>query len=421
MTIARGFIAALAGSAALLTAASTAFAFPSVFTTGVTISKPSVQPGLVVFGAPDGNAYAVDTKGAVARKWASPIPDTELGYTRPLLNGNLLARVQPKRSLSGAEGANAEVTGAESVVEFDQEGREVWRYADNVRSLHHDEERMENGNTLFVCSKDLNIPAISKHVLKDDCLIEVDRSGKVVWEWQTADHLDDLELPPDVKAAIMEGYGIGRARIGDLPGRRVAETFDYLHMNGASPIPASAGHTDPRFKPGNIVVSYRYISTIAVVDRDSKKIVWKSQNNTIGQHHPHFIPAGVPGTGHLLVFDNGYVDTGTNPRRTSGRPFSRVVEINPLDNSIVWSYDAGKSNQPIWTFFSHYISGSQRQPNGNTLICEGANGRIFEVSADGEIVWEYVHPFANLSGKVPNRTVFRAAKVPEGWLKARAS
>ena len=71
------------------------------------------------------------------------------------------------------------------------------------------------------------------------------------------------------------------------------------------------------------------------MDKESKKIVWKSQNSTIGQHHPQFLRAGVPGTGHVLVFDNGYVDVATNPRRTLGRPFSRVIEINPLNKAIV--------------------------------------------------------------------------------------
>ena len=193
--------------------------------------------------------------------------------------------------------------------------------------------------------------------------------------------------------------------------------FDYLHMNAASPIPESAGHTDRRFKPGNIIVSYRYINTLAVVDRDTKRIVWKTVGLTVGQHNPHFLPAGVPGTGHVLVFDNGFVDGNTNPYRISSRPFSRVLEINPVDNSITWEYTAENSNRPIWTFFSHYISGAQRQPNGNTLICEGSNGRIFEVTPAGEIVWEYVNPFPNLTGRIPNPTIFRAAKVPEVWLK----
>jgi hypothetical protein len=69
-----------------------------------------------------------------------------------------------------------------------------------------------------------------------------------------------------------------------------------------------------------------------------------------------------------------------------------------------------------WTFFSQFISSAQRQPNGNTLICEGANGRIFEVTPGGEIVWEYVNPFANERGRIRTNQVFRAAKVSESWL-----
>jgi hypothetical protein len=391
-----------------------ALAYPTVFQLGLTISKPGVQPGYVIFGAPDGHAYAIDTKGNVAKRWSSPEPNTELGYTRPLANGNLLARLQPARSLSGDAGARAEMAGADSVIEMSQDGRMVWKYTDRVRSLHHDEERMENGNTLLVCSKDLDIPAISKRLLRDDCLIEVDPSGKVVWEWQTADHLDDLELPQEVRAEIMNGYGGQRTGFGAPP---PTKGFDYLHMNAASPIPASARHTDPRFKAGNVVVSYRFINTLAVVDKATKKIVWKTVNLTIGQHNPHFLPAGVPGTGHLLVFDNGNVDADTNPRHASSRPNSRVLEINPVDSSIAWEYTAEKSNRPNWSFFSHYISGAERQPNGNTLICEGANGRIFEVTPSGDIVWEYVNPFPNTTGKIPNSTIFRAAKVAQSWLR----
>jgi outer membrane protein assembly factor BamB len=392
-----------------------AYAYPTIVKLGMTILKPGVQPGYVIFGAPDGNAYAIDTKGEVARKWPSPEPNTGLGYTRPLANGNLLARVE-RTSLSGAAGAN---TGADSVIEMDQDGRVVWRYSDKERSLHHDEERMANGNTMFVCSKELNVPAISNRILQDDCLIEVDPSGKIVWEWQTADHFDEFEFSNEVKAEILAGYG-GEARLG-LGSPPPAKAFDWAHMNAASPIPESAGHTDARFKPGNVIVSYRYINTLAVVDRETKKIVWKTVNLTIGQHNPHFLPSGVPGTGHILVFDNGNVDVNTNPRHASSRPNSRVLEINPLTMSIVWEYNAEKSNRPIWSFFSHYISSAQRQPNGNTLICEGANGRIFEVMPDGEIVWEYVNQYSNVTGKIPNNTIFRAAKVPESWLKRHSS
>jgi len=170
---------------------------------------------------------------------------------------------------------------------------------------------------------------------------------------QTADHIDDLELPHEVRAQIMEGYPSGQ-RTG-LPAPAATKGFDYLHMNAASPIPESAGHTDPRFKPGNVIVSYRYINTLAVVDRDTTKIVWKTVGLTIGQHNPHFVPEGLPGTRNLLVFDNGYVDGNTNPYRASTRPYSRVLEINPLDKSIVWEYTAENRNRPIWTLLSQYI------------------------------------------------------------------
>jgi hypothetical protein len=55
----------------------------------------------------------------------------------------------------------------------------------------------------------------------------------------------------------------------------------------------------------------------------------------------------------------------------------------------VWKYEA----RPGWDFFSYFISGAQRLPNGNTLICEGMTGRLFEVTREGEIVWQYVNPF----------------------------
>jgi Arylsulfotransferase (ASST) len=393
---ARGFCA-IVGSAALLLTATVASAYPTVVTQGMTILKPGVQPGYVIFAAPDGAVYAVNTKGEVVRKWTSPEPGAELGYTRPLPSGNLLGRLQKRE----ADGTLAETGGAD-IFEMTQAGRVVWKYSDPARMLHHDQERAADGTTVIACSKEIRVPGISKSSLKDDCVIVVDGSGKVVWEWQTADHFDELGLSPEARAEIAAG-------------REVKGGWDWAHVNAASPIPATAGHTDPRFKPGNVMISYRNLNTIVVVDRDSKKIVWKD-NITIGQHNVHMLPAGVPGTGNVLVFDNGGIPPNSNPQRAFARANSRVLEINPLNMSIVSEYTAEKSGRPIWTFFSQFISSAQRQPNGNTLICEGANGRIFEVTPAGEIVWEYVNPFANERVRIRTNQVFRAAKVPESWL-----
>ncbi len=389
--------AAIAGFALLSLASSEASAYPTVVTQGMSILKAGVQPGYVIFAAPDGAVYAVNSEGQVVKKWTSPEPGSELGYTRPLASGNLLGRLQKRN----ADGSLPETGGAD-IFEMTQGGRVVWKYSDPVRMLHHDQERAFDGTTVIACSKEIRVPAVSKSSLKDDCVIVVDGAGKVVWEWQTAEHFDELGLTPDAKATIAAG-------------REVKGGWDWAHVNAASPIPAATGHTDPRFKAGNVMISFRNLNIIVVVDRDSKKIVWKD-NITIGQHNVHMIPAGVPGTGHVLVFDNGGIPPNANPQRAFARANSRVLEIDPLTMSMVSEYTAEKSGRPIWTFFSHFISSAQRQPNGDTLICEGANGRIFEVTPAGEIVWEYVNPFRNANGAIRTNQVFRAAKVPASWL-----
>src|SRR5207244_2446657 len=106
----------------------------------------------------------------------------------------------------------------------------------------------------------------------------------------------------------------------------------------------------------------------------------------------HWIPKGLPGAGHVLVFNNG-------ERRPDGK-FSSVEElVLPVDKdgkyifkgpaygpeSPIWSYTAPKKTD----FYSNFISGAQRLPNGNTFICSGANGVVFEVTPEKEIVWKF--------------------------------
>jgi len=84
----------------------------------------------------------------------------------------------------------------------------------------------------------------------------------------------------------------------------------------------------------------------------------------------------------------------------------------------VWQY----TDQSLFEFFSPYISGAQRLANGNTLICEGCHGRIFEVTREGDVVWEYVSPY--FSQEPPpaglNNWIFRAFRyTPEEIERAR--
>jgi len=113
------------------------------------------------------------------------------------------------------------------------------------------------------------------------------------------------------------------------------------------------------------------------------------------QHDAQWIPEGLPGAGHLLVFNNG-------PRPTG--PYSSVDEVVlPVGPGGRYEHAPGKAYgpmQPLWSytapckadFFGWFMSGVQRLPNGNTLISTGFSGSIFEVTREKELVWKFVVP-----------------------------
>ena len=113
------------------------------------------------------------------------------------------------------------------------------------------------------------------------------------------------------------------------------------------------------------------------------------------QHNPTQLD-----NGNLLIFDNGET-------REQGGVYSRVVELDPNAREIVWQF----RGDPALSFFSTGISGAQRLPNGNTAICDGRTGRLFEVTAEGDVVWEYMNPETRQwRGEKHNRAVFRALR-----------
>lgn len=140
------------------------------------------------------------------------------------------------------------------------------------------------------------------------------------------------------------------------------------------------------------------------------------------------IPKGLPGEGDLLVFDNGG-EGGygvPNPASPIGvnnahRDYSRVLQFNPVTLEITWQYTPLEAGSFLFTdasrFYSSYISSAQRLPNGNTLITEGSDGHLLEVTSDHEIVWEYVNPyFKNIGGNFKCNMIYRAYRVPYEWI-----
>jgi hypothetical protein len=142
-----------------------------------------------------------------------------------------------------------------------------------------------------------------------------------------------------------------------------------------------------------------------------------------GQHDAHLIPKGLPGAGNLLVFDN-QGEAGYPPAELAVNGGSRVLEIDPATKQIVWEYQGEDSDRPNWSFSSTFISSARRLPNGNTLIDEGMHGRFFQVTPQGEIVWEYVNPYfakspvGGVKGAVTTNWTYRAQPVPYEWVPA---
>ncbi|MCY4108801.1 MAG: aryl sulfotransferase, partial [Chloroflexi bacterium] len=120
-------------------------------------------------------------------------------------------------------------------------------------------------------------------------------------------------------------------------------------------------------------LSHRSIDIIAIVDSDTREIIWAWGLGVLdGQHQPQMLP-----NGNILLFDNGTL-----------RGYSRVLEFDPREPDVfLWEYSDPEG------FFSPFRAGQQRLPNGNTLICEADCGRIFEVTMEGDVVWDYYSPF----------------------------
>jgi Arylsulfotransferase (ASST) len=328
-----------------------------------------------------GKIYLIDIEGKVIHTWQMPYPPGNYGYLTErgtlFYNGKIIEDSTRFISRQPWKGGAA--------LEADWNGRVLWevRQPDH----HHDGIRLHNGNVLLLCLAQLPQNLVSRvkggmpgtehnGVMYADYLVEMTTDGRVVWEWRTWDHLDP---EADCITAVQE--------------RRE----EWMHGNGLAELPS-----------GDIVVSFRAISTIIIIDRKTGEIIWKLGAPPLsGQHAPTPLP-----NGNLLVFDNG-------PHRLDHpMPFSRVIEIEVPTKQIVWKYQEKRE----YEFFSPRISNAQRLPNGNTLICEGDFGRLFEVTTDGELVWEYVNPYFGEGPNGLNNRVFRAYRYSEEEIaKAKAT
>jgi hypothetical protein len=316
----------------------------------------------------------------------------------PLENGNLLVR-HPRSYLEGAE---------RTLAEIDWDGNVVWEfYHPDYSLLHHDQRKLPNGNYLGLAYRLRDVPSIAPFPVKDDIIFEVTPEGQVVWEWSTVDHFDQLGFDEAARSIMGDPDAFPyNEKVGDL-----------FHTNSIQPLPENKffDRGKDRFRPGNILVSQRNTNIIFIIDRETGDVVWKMgprDGFTIGQHDPNMIEKGLKGAGNILVFDNGGRG-GYPPERY--RPYTRVVEINPVKREIVWEYDAESSGAPRAAFFTEFTGNARRLPNDNTMITESSWGRVFEVDREGTVVWEWMSPHVYKQRGRLSRKIPRCYRVGPDW------
>ena len=329
----------------------------------LTLDAQRASAGLTLVVAGQG-ARLIELDGTVRHRWELPYerllgpgalrdhspPETKL-YWRParaLPNGDLLAVVDEHRA--SPEGL--------AIVRMDRDSRPLWVLHEHV---HHDFDIAPDGR-IFVLGMGVRADpprALRKLVgpLLEERLLVLSPAGR------------PLEEVSILEAFVGTPY---EALLERTAGERRYRKGDYLHSNNVDVVTAAVAARFPFAAEGQVLLSLREISTLALLDVGRRRIVWARHDEWEMQHDPDFLD-----NGHLLIFDN------RGDYRRGGS--SRVIEYEPLTGAIVWEYP-GPAGPKLW---SGIRGDQQRLPNGNTLINEFAQARLLEVTPGREVVWEY--------------------------------
>ncbi len=362
------------------------------------------------------NTYLIDNRGYLIHSWKSsyrPAQSVMLLPDGDLLRTSFVQGVDP--FVSGGAGGRVE--------KYDWNGNLIWsfNYYSNDYCSHHDVTYLPNGDILMIAweykSYDQAVAAGRNPTNIDTALwsgeiIEVKPTGTtggdIVWQWHAWDHL-------------IQDYDSTKANYGDVAKHPELIDINYgstgkdwLHINSvcynaqrdeillsvhnfneiwvidhSTTTAQAAGHTGGKDGKGGDLV-YRWGNPQAYGAGTA------ADQELFSQHDANWISAGLPGEGDILIFNNGTGRPGGN--------YSSVDEITPPINSngeyymdstgkfgpdkTTWTYKADKPT----SFYAKNISGAERLPNGNTLICDGTAGEFFEINTYGNTVWEYINP-----------------------------
>ena len=382
-------------------------------TVGVVRDDGGTQPGYWLFAplTANTNTYLMDSNGRVVNHWTSSFRPGNSVYLTD--EGGLIRTMNPGGgSVINAGGAGGQIERRS----WDDELEWSYSHISSSYRLHHDVELLPNGNILCIAwelktaaeaTAAGRIPGTFGASLWPDKIIEVQPTGNsggtIVWEWHAWDHLVQYENPASPNYGDPARYP---KRI-DV-NYRSGNASDWMHCNGL----------DYNAELDQIMISSRSFSEIWIIDHNTTTeeaagpagdLMYRWGNPAayrrgstadrqfFGQHDPKWIEPGMPGYPGFTIFNNGN-------GRPGGVAYSSIEEIVPpiLRDG---TYSLGESApflpaKPDWSyvapdpssFYSSFISGAQRQRNGNTLICSGARGLVFEVDPNGTEIWRYIVP-----------------------------
>ncbi len=385
--------------------------------------------------------YLINNCGEKVHSW---VTNTVPGNSVYLLDNGILLRTGKAFNSFFTVGGNGGL-----IQMLDWESNLIWEYkiSENTYCHHHDIEPLPNGNILALvwvihnqAEAEQAGREISSSELWSEKIIEikpdlVNGGGEVVWEWDTWDHyVQDF-------SAGLDNYGnVSNPRKINLNYSTLGfGNRDWLHFNSVDYNPRLDQIMLSNYNFGEvIIVDHSTTTAEAKTDKGGKyghggDLLYRWGNplsygkgtlddiKLFTQHDPHWIPDSLPDGGKIMIFNN---NSGNNMENQFSAIFIIDPEVDEKDNyklndgrfgpdETYWIY----TDEPKTDFYSRNLSGAQRLPNGNTLMCEGAIGRITEINSNKEKVWQYVNPIG-LNGKIINQgesssgnVIFRAERI----------
>ena len=292
--------------------------------------------GLNLYAARDqGFAYLIDMDGQTVHRWTLPTPG--FAHVELFPDGALLATRRGER-----------------IVKLDVRSKVLWSHAIGI---HHDVWIDADGRIHTLVEEARLVPEIHPTApVLDEKVVTFSPDGAIVGELSVLD------------IVLRSSYAFLLPEVSHL--EFAAESaIDLLHNNHIEIFDGRLVAKSDLFAAGNFIVSLRNIHTIGIVDGETRELIWAwGPSNLTLQHQPTLLD-----NGHILIFNNG-------------TEASQILELDPLSGEIVWLYEEPGE------FFTRTRGSLQRLPNGNTLITESEPGYVFEVTPEGEKVWEFANP-----------------------------